>query len=46
MVAHVEENNGRLDFMVLKDHYEGVGVHMVNAVKDENIESFVLFSWK
>ena len=41
MVAHVEENNGRPDFIVLNDHYEGVGVHVVNVVQaDKALSDF------
>ena len=32
MVAHTAENNIRLDFIALKDHCEGIGVHAVNTV--------------
>ena len=32
MVAHAAESNDLIDFMALKDHYEGVGVHTVNLV--------------
>ena len=37
MVAHAAANNGRLDFMVLKDHYKGVGVPVVNAVQTDKL---------
>ena len=37
MVAHAAENNGRLDFMALKDYYKGVGLHTVNLVKDDKL---------
>ena len=29
MVDHAAENKGRLEFMVLKNPYEGIGVHAV-----------------
>ena len=35
IVALATKTNGRLDFMALKDHYEGVGVHVVNVVQVE-----------
>ena len=31
MIANAVESNGRIDFMALKDHYEGAGV--VNTTK-------------
>ena len=37
MVAHTAENTGRLDFMALKDHYEGVGVHAVFLVQANKV---------
>ena len=37
MVVHAAENNGSLDFMALKDHYEGVGVHAINAVQADKV---------
>ena len=37
MVAHAAEYNGSIDFMALKDHYEGVGVHVVNGVQADKV---------
>ena len=44
MVAHETEKNGRIDFMLLKDHYEGVGMHAVNVVQAEKVLNFC-FIW-
>ena len=41
MVAHAAENNGRIDFMVLKDHYKSVGAHAVNAVQADKVLIFL-----
>ena len=37
MVAHAAENNGFLEFMALKDHYEGVGMQAVNALQADKV---------
>ena len=37
MAAHAEEISGRLDFMDLKDHYIGVGLHAVNGVQADKV---------
>ena len=37
MDAHAAENNGRLDFIALQDHYEGVGVHAANMVQADQV---------
>ena len=37
MVAHTAENNGHINFIALKDHYERFGVHTVNAVKTDKV---------
>ena len=37
MVSHAAENNGRLDFMAIKDHYKGVGMHAVNVVQADKV---------
>ena len=35
MLPHAAENNGRLDYRALVEHYEGVGVLGVNVLKAE-----------
>ena len=35
MLPYAHENNGRLDFKALKEHYEGVGVNSINVIKAE-----------
>ena len=35
MLPHTHENNGRLDFKALREHYEGVGVNSINVIKAE-----------
>ena len=37
MVVHAAENNGCIEFMELKDQYDGVGVHTVNLVHDDKL---------
>ena len=37
MVAHASENYGHLDFIPLKDHYEGVGMRTVNALQADKV---------
>ena len=44
MVTHTTENNGRLNFMALKDHYEGVGVYAVNAVQADKTLNDLFYS--
>ena len=44
MVAHAAENNGSLDFMALKDHYVGVGVHALNAVQADKVLNILFYS--
>ena len=41
MVAHAAVNNGRLDSMSLKDQYEGIGVHAVNAVQADKVFKYI-----
>ena len=35
MLPHAHENNGRLDFKALREHYEGIGVNSINVIKVE-----------
>ena len=44
MVVCAAENNGRLDFMALKDHCERVGVHVVNAIQDDKLLNNLFYS--
>ena len=44
MVAHAIENNGRIDFIALKYHYKGVGVHTVNAVQADKVLNNLFYS--
>ena len=37
MVHNVQKNDLRLDFIVLKNHYDGAGVHAIDIVKAYNI---------
>jgi len=37
IMPHANENNGRLDFTALYDHYEGVGVHAIDITKADHI---------
>ena len=46
MVAYSAENNGQLDFMALKYHYEGVGFHAVNTVQDDKVLNYFFIQVK
>ena len=46
MVAHLAENNGRIDFMALKYHYEIIGVHVINSVQDDGVLKILFYSVK
>jgi hypothetical protein len=35
--AYEAQNNGRLDYVALKEHHEGVGVHALDITKAENV---------
>ena len=37
LVPHAEHNNGRLDFIALKNHYKEVGVHAISIVHTEKV---------
>ena len=37
MVPHSQHNNGRIDFIALKNHYKGVVVHAINIVQDGKV---------
>jgi hypothetical protein len=39
MQAYEGQNNGRLDYIALKDHYEGVGVHALDITSAESVLS-------
>ena len=45
-VDHRAANNGRLEFMALKDHYKGVGLHAVNAVQADKVLKYLFYSGK
>ena len=44
MVAHAVENNGRFDFMALKDHYKGYGLHAENTVQADKVLNGLFYS--
>ena len=35
--AHTDDNDGRRDFIVLKAHYQGVGINTIDVVKAEKV---------
>ena len=37
IIAFSEENNGRKDYIALKEHYEGIGIHALDITKAERI---------
>ena len=44
MVQNSQKNDGRLDFIALKNHYEEVNVHAVDIVKSDNILQYLFYS--
>ena len=43
LVPHAEHNNGRLDFIALKNHYKGVEVHAINILHNEKVLQDLLY---
>ena len=43
-VHNAQKNYRRLDFIALKNHYEGVGVHALDIVKADNIIQYLFYS--
>ena len=39
LLAHADEHNGRLDYIALKEHYEGVGINAVEILKADKVIS-------
>ena len=37
MLPHVNEANGRKDFIALKEHFEGIGINSINILKADEI---------
>ena len=44
MLPHADENDGRLDYLALTQHYEGVGVLGVNVLKAEETLKSLFYS--
>ena len=44
MVQNAQKNDGRIDFIALKKHYKGVGVHAVEIVKYDKILQDLFYS--
>ena len=44
MLPNANENNGRKDFLSLKEHYEGIGINAVNVIKAEEIIRTLYYS--
>ena len=44
MVHNAQQNNRRIDFIALKNHYEGVGIHAVDIVKADKTLQDLLYS--
>jgi hypothetical protein len=42
--AYEAQNNGRLDYIALKEHYEGVGLHALDIMKAENTLNTLFYS--
>ena len=46
MVHNSQKNDGRLDFIALKNHYEVVSVHDIDIVKSDKIIQYLFYSGK
>ena len=44
VLPHANDNNGRLDYLALKAHYEGVGVNAVEILKAEKVLADLFYS--
>mmetsp|Transcript_12713 Transcript_12713/g.18111 ORF Transcript_12713/g.18111 Transcript_12713/m.18111 type:complete len:460 (-) Transcript_12713:4106-5485(-) len=44
ILPHAEANDERLDFIALKDHYEGVGINSIDILKADNIIDTLFYS--
>ena len=44
LVQNAQKNDRRSDFIALKNHYEGVGVHTVGIVKADKILQYLFYS--
>ena len=44
MVAHAAENNGSIEFMAIKYHNEGVGMHAVNSAQADKSLNDLFYS--
>jgi hypothetical protein len=42
--AYKGQNNGQLDFIALREHYEGVGLHALDITKAETILNTLFYS--
>ena len=42
--ANIDQKNGRIDFISLRDHYEGVGVNAVDIIKADNTLESLFYS--
>jgi hypothetical protein len=46
ILPYLAENNGRKDYLALKQHYEGVGAHTKSMVEAENDIETLFYSGK
>ena len=44
ILPHAGSNDGRLDFVALKEHYEGVGIHSLDLVKADKVLDSLFYS--
>ena len=44
ILPHGASNDGRLDFIALKEHYEGVGIHSLDLVKADKVLDSLFYS--
>ena len=46
MIHNALKNDGRLNFIALKNHYEGVGIHAIGIFKADKIIQYLFYSGK
>ena len=44
MFPHAKQNNGRLNFISMKNHYKGVGFHAINIFQADKILQDIFYS--
>ena len=44
ILPHETKHNGRIDYLALKEHYEGVGIHAIDVLQADNTISTLFYS--